>query len=142
MRKLTIREAKFLKNLKQGKNQTESAILAGYSQKTAGVIASQLLKKKKIIYALNQAGLTDKVLAESIKKNLEAGIGVKATADTSLKATELALKLKGYLGNEDKPSTFNQLNVQINELRQLSDEELKAKIKELTTEIEALQAKK
>jgi len=130
---LTIKERAFVKNMSDtSKNLTqgESARLAGYSSKSADSIASQLLTKGKIIKALEDNGLTDDALAKGLKVNFEEGIGVKATADTSLKATEMILKLKGYLGKEEA-TTVNNNTMLVNELYNLSDIQLQERLNRL-----------
>lgn len=129
-RTLTYHEGKFIEGMSKGLNQKDSAIYAGYSPLSASTSASTLMKKEKIIRELEKCGLTDAVLATTIKTNMEAGMGIKATADTSLKAVELALKLKGHLHEEKGDTT----NIQINDLRQMSDEDLQQKLEILQGE--------
>lgn len=125
--KLTIKQRAFIKNLSKGHNQTESAILAGYSRKSADVIGSKLASQENIIRALDQAKFDDKHIVEGLKRNFDEGIGVKATADTSVKVAELVLKLKGYLNKEQEGTTNNTQNIYINELNTMSDEQLEAR---------------
>jgi len=120
-KRLSYHEKKFIEGMSKGLNQKDSALFAGYAITSAPTQASRLMHKEKIIRELDKQGLTDTVLVQNIKHNMEAGAGVKATADTSLKATELALRLKGHLQNDEKGDTTN---IQINDLRSLSDEEL------------------
>lgn len=135
---LTLRQNLFVKNLSKGKNQTESAILAGYSSKSADVIGSQMMRNVKIIKALEDVGLSDKILVNNIKENMEAGAGVKATADTSLRATELALRLKGYLDKEQEQPT-NTTNIYVQELRVMDSTALHNKLDAILSEVEQLQ---
>lgn len=130
---LQPKQAKFVELLSRGNNITEASKILGYNRD----YASRMLRKSNIAKALERAGLSDTILAQGIKTNFEAGMGVKATADTSLKATELALRLKGYL---DKPEATNltQNNVYINELKQLNDEDLSARLDNLTQEVQKL----
>lgn len=128
---LSVRERNFVKNLTKGNNQVDSAILAGYSKRSASSIASQLMTKGKIVQALDDEGLSDKFLAKTIKQNIIEGTGIKATADTATKNVELALRLKGYLGKEDTSVTNNTQNNYIIELNNLSDEELEARYNRL-----------
>ena len=130
---LNYQQNKFVEGLTKGLNMTDSARIAGYNPKYAG----RLLAKSRIQKALEKAGLTDNVLANTIKTNIESGVGVKATADTATKNVELALRLKGYL---DKPETQNltQNNVYINELKQLNDSDLSARLNDLTNEVQKL----
>lgn len=90
-------------------------------------------KNKAIVKALEDAGITDPYIADGIKHNTEAGLGVKATAADSLRGLELAARLKGYLDN--KPESLHQTNVYIEELKSLSSEELENRLNKLDTEI-------
>ena len=129
---LTPKNRLFIKNIAQGKTKKESAILAGYSRNTANVIGNKLFKNELIQKELEKIGLTDNFLASSIKKNIVEGTGVKATADTATKNIELALKLKGYLQNDSKQGdTNNTQNIYINELNNLSDNDLQARLNAL-----------
>ena len=128
---LTFKEGKFIEGKAKGLINKDAAIYAGYAPLSASVSASKLMKKERILKALERAGLTDDALAQVIKVNMEAGTGIKATADTSLKAVELALKLKGHLQADEKGDT----NIQINDLRNLSDEELNRKLEILQGEV-------
>lgn len=126
-KRMGYHEKKFVEGMSKGLNQKDSAIFAGYAITSASTQASRLMKKEKIIRELDKVGLTDAMLAQNIKTNIEAGTGVKATADTALKGVELALKLKGHL-HEDKGDTTN---IQVNDLRSLSDEDLQRKLEVL-----------
>ncbi len=129
---LTIKEAKFIKNLAKGFSKTDSAKLAGYSDKSAGIIAYRLMRKEKIRLALDNMGLNDEALAVVLKKHIDDGLGVKATADTSLRATELVLRLKGVL---DREEVEQQTTININELKILNTNELNQRVKDLTKDI-------
>lgn len=129
-RRLTYGEGKFIEGMAKGLNQKDSAIYAGYAPLGASAQASRLMQKEKIIRELDKVGLTDKVLAETIKANMEAGTGIKATADTSLKAVELAMRLKGHLHEEKGDTT----NIQVNDLRTMTDEQLQEKLEILQGE--------
>ena len=134
---LTVKQRRFVRNISSGIDKGESAVLAGYSPLSSNSIASQLLKKTKIVKALEGVGLTDKVIAKGIKTNVEAGMGVKATASDSLRGLELATKLKGYQDTKpDKPTT--QTNILVQEMNMLSDKDLNAKLEAIQKEIKAL----
>lgn len=135
---LTTRQAIFVKELSKGHNQTESAILAGYSPKNADVMGSRLVRNSKVVKALDRVGLTDLTIARGIKTNVDAGMGIKATADTSLRGLELASRLKGYLGKEDSATNLSQTNIYINELRQLSETQLRERLDKVLQEIQML----
>ena len=87
---------------------------------------------------LEKVGLTDLVLAKTVKRHIEDGLGIKATAQTSLHATELALKMKGYGQTAQKPGQVSQTNIYVNELNQLSDKDLDAKLDTIQQGIKAL----
>lgn len=133
--RLTPKQALFVKKLSTGHNQTESAILAGYSPNSAYSTASRMVRNANIVKALNKVGLTDKRIAEGIKANALAGEGIKATADTSVRAFELALRLRGYFDKEDESPRLSQTNIYIQQLKQMSDQELQARLNSLMVEI-------
>ena len=64
--KLTVKEQKFCDNYLQNGNATESAKVAGYSVKTAGVIGFELLRKPKIRKYIDEQ--REKLHSESIAK--------------------------------------------------------------------------
>lgn len=132
--KLNPKQALFVKNLVEGKNGTASAIASGYSPKSAYSQASRLLKNAKISNCLDNAGLSDKRIAEGIMTNALAGEGIKATADTSLRAYELASRLKGYL-SPDKPDFNQTTNVYIQELKMMTDQQLLEKLAAIEGEV-------
>lgn len=135
---LTPRQAVFVKNLSKGHTQKDSAILAGYSSNSADVTASRMLRNAKIVKALDSVGLTDKRIAQGIKKNAIAGEGVKANADTSIRSFELAARLKGYLTDKQEPTNLSQTNIYINELKQMSDSDLQSRLDQLVQDIQVL----
>ncbi len=137
MNGLNPQRIRFIKKLAQGYDQKDAAIAAGYSPRSAESQASQILKNAKVIEALDELGLSDKYLAKEIKTNIEAGSGIKATADTSLRGIELAYRLKGYL--DKAPDTnLNQTNIYVNELKTLDDNELNNKLDQLLKDVELL----
>jgi CRISPR/Cas system Type II protein with McrA/HNH and RuvC-like nuclease domain len=142
MNGLTPKQSRFVKNLTSLRlNKQESTLKAGYSPNSASVIASQLLRKTSIIKALEQSGITDKFIAKNLKKHITDGVGIKPSADTSLRALDLATRLKGYQQNDKEATNLSQTNIYINQLRQLSSEELKSKLNILLQDIEILKAK-
>ena len=134
---LTTKQAMFIKAKAKGMNNKDSAIMAGYAPLSASTQASRLMKKDKITNALDTVGLTDTAIARGIKTNIEAGMGIKATADTSLKGLALASKLKGHGVQENKPN-LSQTNVYIEEVKQLSDKQLSDKLDKITSEVKQL----
>ena len=138
---LSPRHARFVDGLVKGLDKGKAAISAGYSPMSANSIASQLLRKVKIIKALERVGLTDISIAKGIKVNVEAGMGVKATADTSLRGLELASRLKGHLDKEEvTPTSLTQTNIYIQELKNMSSSQLLDTIDSLTEEVKKLKA--
>jgi hypothetical protein len=141
IRRLTPRQNSFVKNLTKGNNIEDSAILSGYSPKTAGSIGSQLLKNTKIIKALDKHGLSEDSIAKGIHINVKAGMGIKATADTSLRGLELASRLHGLLDKEDTSTNLSQTNIYINELKQLNSDELNTRLQQVMNDIKQLEAR-
>ena len=141
MQSLTTKQTRFVKNISKGYNKQDSAKLAGYSNKSSGSIASGLLKKKGIIQALNNAGLTDKALATNLATGISSGLGVKATNSDSLRGIEIATKLKGYQTADTTPNELTQTNIYIQELKQLDTKGLVAKLDSLNQELQTLKAK-
>jgi phage terminase small subunit len=136
---LTFQQTKFVRNLAtKNVTQEEAAILAGYSEKSANSISSQLIKNPKIVRALDKAGLTDDGLVETLKANIKAGSGIKATADTSLRGIELVYRLKGALDRPESPTSLSQTNIYVNELKTIDDNELSSKLDTLLQDVEAL----
>ena len=139
--KLNTREARFIQGLAKGMNKHQSALYAGFSPSSANSYAYQLLRKVKIVKALERVGLTDNSIAKGIKANIQAGMGVKATADTSLRGLELASRLKGHLDKEETtPTSLSQTNIYINELKQLSYSQLLETLDDLTKDVKKLKA--
>lgn len=134
---LSPKEALFVKNLSKGHSTKDAALLAGYSESSISSYPYILKRKLKIIKALENKGLSDEYLAKSLKKNIDSGMGVKATADTSLRGIEIVSRLKGYLDN-DKPQAQTESNIYINELKILNINELQAKADKLTEELASL----
>lgn len=99
---LTIKQRIFIAKYLETSNCTEAASVTYDvdNRNVAGVIGWENLRKPKISrairYALEVGGISDEFLASSLKAIIEAGTGVKATAKSSLEATELVFKLKGY----------------------------------------------
>lgn len=136
-RRLTQKQRGFIKGLKKGLNKTEAIKMAGYqvsSNNSASVLANSLLKNELIIKSLDEAGITNKNMAQTLKQHIEDGIGVKTTASDSIKALELAYKIKMGTMNRNEVNN-NQTNVYINELRMLDDKQLLDKLKSIEGEI-------
>jgi hypothetical protein len=131
---LTQKQIKFVKNIIKGRTQADALILAGYSNKgVPKVTANKLIHTPTIRQALTRAGVTDESLAGVVKHHIQAGLNVKNTAETSLRAIEIALKLRGDL---NAPESLTQNNIVINDLRGKSNEELRARLEELQSSID------
>lgn len=135
-KKMTLRQKNFVNNLTKGYNQKQSAVLAGYSRDNASVIASQLVHNESIIKALKDKGITDEYLSDNIKYHIEAGKGIKETADTSLKAIELVTKLNGYTDSSKEDN--NTSNIYIRELKVMDNNSLNDKLDLLLKDIDNL----
>lgn len=98
MKNLTNRQDLFAKHYATGKSGKQSAILAGYSAKSAEVIASENLRKpevlKKVEVILNAAGLSDEALAKRLQKAIDSGLGKRASNADALKGIRIAMELK------------------------------------------------
>lgn len=97
-KKLTSKQALFAKHYASGKSGKQAAVLAGYSEKSAEVIASENLRKPKVLRkieaVLDKAGLSDEALAQRLQQAIDAGLGEKAKNADSLKGIKMALELK------------------------------------------------
>ena len=135
--KLSPRQNRFVKNLSKGIGKAESANLAGYSPGSSSSIASQLLKKTKIVGALNKAGLTDSAIADGIKTSIDSGLGVKSTNSDAIRGLQLASTLKGHGQTQQQPTT--QTNILIKEYNAMSDKDIATKLESIQKDIKALQ---
>ena len=135
-RALTPKQAKLVKGISKGLTKKDAAKLAGYSDSVANSLGKNIFGNKKIERVMDQMGLTDKAIVKGLKTNFQEGIGVKATADTSIKVADLVFRLKGYLDN--KPDTVNNTQVNIGTLNSMSDKELKQRLSDLQADIDNL----
>lgn len=136
-RRLTIKQRNFIKNIGKGMENKDAAIVAGYSKNTASSIANHLMKQESIRKALENAGVTDEFIALGIKKTIKAGLGVKATADTSLRAMELAMRAKGQLEKEHEQG--NTTNIYVTQLKQMNTQELQQELARSQEHLKELQ---
>lgn len=137
---LNPQQATFVKKKIQGYSSTDAAILAKYSPDSAYSQASRLLKNANIIAALERAGVTDNFVARKLKGNIVKGSKLDVTPDVYMRSIDLATKLKGYQQN-DQPQQLTQNNIYVNELRQMDDTALQAKLDTLLQEVEVLRTK-
>ena len=132
--KLTPKNARLIKQIAKGNNITEASAIVCYNRD----YATTLLKKAKMVKALDKEGLTDKAVAKGLKTNIQAGLAVKATASDSLRGLELASKLRGHQDTTTDTAPKTQTNVYINELNNMADGELHSKVDELQQELNDL----
>ena len=88
-------------------NATTAIIKAGYKVKSRDVarkMGSQNLAKlpvkKAITVILQRSGLDDEGITSRLKQAIDSGLGQRATNADSIRGLEIALKLKGYLTND------------------------------------------
>jgi phage terminase small subunit len=133
---ITKKQDRFIKEKIKGHSNKDAAILAGYSKRSAANIGQNLMHSERIMKALEDAGLTDKKIADVLNEAIEAGIGVKATNSDALKGIEMVAKLRGHLKQNTENNTQN--NIFIQELNQMSDADLASKVAELTQQVQSL----
>lgn len=125
--KLTVKEAKLVKGIAQGKKKYKAAVDAGYSPNSAGVIASETLRKPNVQEALQaemaKQGITLEKIIKPIKDGLEAekvhivGNGDQAMAEitpdhaTRLKSSQMAQTILGANKNNDGGTTNNFIQI-------------------------------
>jgi len=136
-KKLNPQQRKVVKALGKGLTMPEAMRIAKYSESSINNYSSKLYQKLvdkgALAQVFDEVGLDDQSIAEGIKTNIEAGMGVKATADTSLRGLELASKLKGHLTQEKEDTSTT--NIYIKELKMLTNEQLVDKLKSIQGEV-------
>ena len=126
-KQLTVKEAKLVKGVVQGKPKYKAAVEAGYSEKSARSIATETLKKPNIQEALQaelaKQGITLEKIIKPIKDGLEAekvhivGNGDQAMAEitpdhaTRLKSSQMAQTILGANKNNDGGTTNNFIQI-------------------------------
>lgn len=126
-RELTVKEAKLVKGVAQGKPKYKAAIDAGYSPKSAPAVASETLKKPNVQAALQEEmakqGITLAKIVRPITDALEAervhivGSGDQAMAEVvpdhsiRLKASSMAQSLIGVKAQEGGTTNYNFINI-------------------------------
>lgn len=134
-KKLTSKQALFAKHYASGKSGKQAAVLAGYSEKTADVIASENLTKpnvlSKIESILDKAGLSDEALAQRLRKAIDAGLGEKAKNSDSIKGIRMALELKDRFPS--KKHEITQESTYEMRLMSMTTEELEDYLVEITS---------
>lgn len=141
--KLTNKQALFAKHYASGKSGKKSAVLAGYSTKSAEVIASENLRKPQVLERieriLDKAGLTDEVLAEKLKASIDAGLGVGAKNADAIKGIKMAYELRNRFPAK-KQETTNNSKVEVM-MSGKSVQEIRLYIEETTAKTQAILAK-
>lgn len=126
MKKLNTRQKSFVKHIAIGKNATQSAILAGYSKRSARFTASKLLTNTNILQQLEEifdkAGLSDEQLVIRLKTAIDAGIGQKATNGDALKGLRMIFDLKNRFPSPQVKAEISQ------------EDEVRMKLEEMSTE--------
>lgn len=104
--KLTVKQRRLVQGVIEGKTQTQAAIDAGYSERSATVIASKTLRKVNVyevyLIALSVNGITLSDIVKPISLALKAELVSKngnklPDHNTRLKAATIALKTLGLL---------------------------------------------
>ncbi len=129
---MTLKQKLFVKKYIQNNGNGTQAVLETYdttNPNVAGAISSENLRKpsiqKEIRQALEMKGLTPEVVVEALKTNLVAGVGVKATAETTNRAIDIYSKLTGLYDRQDIEQSYKVTLSKLNS-------------KELTMELERL----
>ncbi len=118
MKKLTFKQKNFAKEYVKNNGNATQAVMKSYNIKDRSIAqpvgSENLLKpivKEEIESILNSEGLSNREITKSLRTNIEAGLGQKATASDSLRGIEMALKLQGAF-----PATKSaHLNIDISE---------------------------
>lgn len=126
---LTSKQTKFIESYLANGSAKESAINAGYPEKSAACIGWQLLKNQKVLADLDskRTQLRLKVTKESyVDKALETFEKLDIREPNSPRFYEIAGKSLGYIGNTQPIGASND-NRQVNiTMLNLSDEQKKA----------------
>lgn len=124
---LTSRQNSFLKHVAAGNSGAKSAILAGYSKRSARFTASKLLTNHNVLQRIEEifdkAGLSDNALVARLKAAIDAGIGQKANNSDAIKGLKLAFELKGKLDKQVQIEATQQDEIRM-KLSAMSNDEL------------------
>lgn len=128
MKKLTGRQSLFAKHYAMGKSGKKSAILAGYSAKSAEVIASENIRKpevlKKVEAILDKAGLSDESLAKMLQKAISSGLGKRSSNSDALRGIRTVFELKDRFPDNHTRMEVTQTSEIKMELQTKTPEEL------------------
>lgn len=129
---MTLRQKLFVKKYIEKNGNGTQAVLETYNTtdpNVAGAISSENLRKPSIQQAIRQAldakGLSPDVIVDALKTNLVAGIGIKATAESTNRAIDIYAKLTGLYDKQDIEQSYKVTLSKLNS-------------KELTIELERL----
>lgn len=133
---LNTRQNSFVKHIASGRNATQSAILAGYSKRSARFTASKLLTNANVLQQLevifDKAGLSDEALVDKLKTAIDAGIGQKATNGDALKGLRMIFELKNKFPSPQLKAEVTQEDEIHMKLEQMSRDELAVYLEETT----------
>lgn len=135
-KRLTGRQKLFAKHYALGKSGKQAAILAGYSERSADVIASENLTKPNVISKIEEildtAGLSDKALAKRLKKSIDAGLGISAKNADALKGIKMAYQLKDrFPSTKHRVESTHKSEIELR-LESKSEQEIHLFIQEIT----------
>lgn len=133
---LNVKRKKFIKHYVKTGNKRESAIIAGYSPRSAHSTANELLNnpeiKGEITRVLDGIGLTDTKLGTDLKTAIDKGVASdRITLADGLRGIEMALKLKDKFPAERKQIDTRSISYS---LKGKSIEELQERYNELLGE--------
>lgn len=142
---MTIKQKKFVQEYIKNNGNGTKAALAAYDTNdynTAHSIASENLQKPTIRKALRleleRKGISLDYVLDKVRQNMEAGVGVKATATDSLRAAETLLKVMGAYPNQNRTEIQISTRARYEQMtkQELITEQIKIdkEIKQLLTE--------
>lgn len=108
--KLTVKQAKFVTGLAQGKTNSQAALDAydTTSERVASVIAAENIAKPSIQHAIELARVKLNITPERVLKPIDDALN-DDDVRTRLMGTDRALKLMG-IGKEKTDTTINFIN--------------------------------
>lgn len=140
---LTLKQAKFVKAIVDGKNGSQATIVAGYHAKNARNRTTQAhanISKPYIQEAiqeeLNARGFSISGAVDRLGVSIDRGLGVKATNKDSLRGLEMVFKLHGLL--DTKKTVENKtlrLSLKVKDMAELK-EALKSRSDKLDNDID------
>lgn len=104
--KLTVKEAKLVKGIAEGKTKVQSAKDAGYSPRSAAEIASETLKKPNVQEALQEELAKQGITIDKIMRPVTNALN-SDSIDLQLKGHDRALKVLGVKQGEGGTTVNN-----------------------------------